>query len=163
MIQITDIKRQNKEALKYILNLSDLKKSYANSISSMSFLSANNIDGMPHGTDVGNPTAQKAFILLDVEKQKSWIIAIELMERSLTENKKVFLSLRRQAEIMAISSHEQGRPDWIDYVQCHYADWYYNRHGVDSVPSRQTLFNWMNKIIETTVRIAISRGCYDLC
>ena len=98
MTDITDFKRQNKIALRTILSLDDLKEQYALSLQGIRMIGAQNLDGMPHGTSVGNPTLQKCMKLLDVEKTKNWIIAIETMETKLNEVKQAFLRFRREAE-----------------------------------------------------------------
>ncbi|WP_196607441.1 hypothetical protein [Pectinatus frisingensis] len=157
-----DIKKQNKETLKYILNIYDLKESYARQINNMSLLGACNNDGMPHGTDVGNPTQKKAFALLDIEQKKNWIIAIELMEKTLSPKMTKFLELRRDAEHLIIDYHKQGRPSWIDYVQSHYAEWFYTKYGYNQDPHRNTLLQWQSDIVDVTVRIAIAKGCFPM-
>lgn len=160
MIDITDTKRQNKEALRYILNYYDLKKAYREALQSVSLLGATRTDDTPHGTGIGNPTMHKAFKLLDIDKQHQWIGAVEMMENTLTIKERKFLELRRQAEINSFYHHTQGRPGWVGYVQYHYADWYYNSYHKNYIPSRNTMIMWMNLIVEKTVRVAISKGCF---
>ena len=160
MIDITDTKRQNKEALRYILNYYDLKKSYREALQSVSLLGATRTDDTPHGTGMGNPTMQKAFKLLDIDKQHQWILAVETMENTLNVKERKFLELRRQAEINSLYHHTQGRPGWVGYVQYHYTDWLYNTYGIDYTPSRRTMILWVNDMVEKTVRIAINNGCF---
>ena len=102
MIKITDVRSQNRKALYELLHVDDLRKEYANALNSMSYLGAQNIDGMPHGTGVGNPTMQKAMKLTDIEAKKNWIMAIEQMEGTLNEKQMAFLHIRRKAEKEAI-------------------------------------------------------------
>ena len=112
MIQITDTKRQNKEALKYILNIYDLRKQYAEQMESVSILGAANNDGMPHGSGVGDPCANKAFSLIEIERKKRWIMSIEMAEQTLSEKTRKFLEYRRDAEsqIQRETHKEGGRP-----------------------------------------------------
>ena len=92
MIKITDVRGQNRKTLYEILHIDDLRQEYANAINSMSYLGAQNIDGMPHGTGVGNPTQQRALKLADIEVKKNWIMAIEQMESTLNEKQMAFLA-----------------------------------------------------------------------
>lgn len=161
MIQITDTKRQNKEALKWILNIHDLRRSYFDSVATFSTLGAAVNDGMPRGTDTGNPCMNKAISLVDMENRKNWIMAIEMMEQTLSEKGRKYLDLRRDAEHQPHKGNELGgRPGWVEYVQPRYAEWFYYRFGGESVPTERTMSTWMYKIIDTTVRIAIDKGCY---
>ena len=163
MIQITDTKRQNKEALKYILNIYDLRKQYAEQMESVSILGAANNDGMPHGSGVGDPCANKAFSLIEIERKKRWIMSIEMAEQTLSEKTRKFLEYRRDAEsqIQRETHKEGGRPSWVPYVQIHYADWFMKRYGKESIPPEKTMANWMRNIIDVTVRIAIYHKCFD--
>jgi len=162
MIQIIDSKRQNKEALKWILNIYDLRQSYAESINNMSVIGAANSDGMPHGTTVGNPCMNKAFHLIDIELKKNWIVTIELMEQTLSEKQRKYLEIRRDAEHQIRSHDKLGRPlGWFDYTQAHYAMWFYERYGGESVPPQRTMDTWMKNIVDVTVRIAIYKKCFE--
>ena len=159
-MKITDTRQQNKKALYMILHKADICEQYANAVNSMSFLGAQNLDGMPHGTNVGNPTMQKALKLTDIESKKNWIMAIEAMEDTLNENQTAFLRLRREAEELAEKSSVRGRPAWVAFVQTHYNDWYSNRYGKEIFISEVTLKTWQSKIVDKTVRIAIFNGCF---
>ena len=161
MIRITDMKQQNRKALYMILHKQDLCEQYAREMNGISFLGVQNLDGMPHGSNTGNPTQQKALKLTDIESRKSWIIAIEAMEDTLPENQVEFLRLRRMAETMSFKAHEKGRPSWVAYVQSHYNDWYNKRYGKETCISVDTLKSWQARIVEKTVRIAIYNGCFS--
>lgn len=162
MVSITDTTLQNKIAKKKLLHLVELKESYARAMSNMAFIGAAVSDGQPHGTDVGDPTQKKAFDLLKIEQDHKWILAIELAEKNLSERQLKFLEFRRDAELQMITGpRPQGRPGWVGYVQSHYAEWYYDKYGKDFVPTERALHDWMDKIVEKTVRIAIYKGCFD--
>lgn len=164
MTNITDIKRQNRDALKYILGIYDLRKQYASQLNNISALGAANSDGMPHGSGVSNPVENKTFALLDIELKKNWIITIELMEQTLSEKQRKYLEIRRDAEhqIREHTSDRRGRPlGWFDYTQAHYATWFYERYGGESVPPQRTMETWMKNIIDITVRIAIYKKCFE--
>lgn len=161
-MKITDTKQQNKKALYEILHVDVLKAEYASAMSAMSFLGAQNLDGMPHGTGVGNPTMQKAMKLTDIENKKNWILAIEGMEETLNEKQKAFLAFRRKAEHISEVHRVKGRPSWIAYVQSAYNEWYYSKFGTAICISKDTLQVWQTKIVDKTVRLAIYYGCFPL-
>jgi hypothetical protein len=161
MIKITDTKGQNKKALHMILHVHEICEQYTTAINNISYLGAQNLDGMPHGTGVGNPTQQRALKLTDIEYKKNWIMAVEQMESTLTENQKEFLRLRRLAEQNAERSCVRGRPAWVVFVQTRYNDWYNNRYGKEVFVSEITLKQWQAMIVDKTVRIAIYNGCFD--
>ena len=69
MIKITDTKGQNKKALHMILHVHEICEQYTTAINNISYLGAQNLDGMPHGTGVGNPTQQRALKLTDIESR----------------------------------------------------------------------------------------------
>jgi hypothetical protein len=152
-----DIKKQNKEALKWILNFYDLRRSYIDSSAMFNAIGAVVNDGMPRGTDTSNPCANKAISLAELERQKKWIITIESMEQTLSEKSREYLRLRREAEHQIQDT--PGRPGWYNYVNYKYSDWFYNRYGKSSYQSLQTLIDWMHQMIDITVRIAIKNGC----
>ena len=162
-MKITDTKQQNKKALYEILHVDVLKAEYASAMSAMSFLGAQNLDGMPHGTGVGNPTLQKAMKLTDMENTKNWIMAIEAMEETLNEKQKIFLGFRRRAEKEGVRPGSNGgRPAWVPYVQSHYNEWYFERFGASICIGRETLQAWQSKIVDKTVRFAIYYGCFPM-
>jgi hypothetical protein len=144
-----------------ILHKQDLCEQYATEMNNISFLGAQNLDGMPHGSNVGNPTQQKALKLTDIETKKNWIIAIEAMEDTLSENQTEFLRLRRLAEDNSFKVPVRGRPSWVAFVQSHYNDWYSQRYKKDICVSEDTLKTWQARIVDKTVRIAIYNGCFE--
>ena len=156
MTDITDFKRQNKIALRMILSLDELKEQYALSLQGISMIGAQNLDGMPHGTSVGNPTLQKCMKLLDVEKTKNWIIAIETMETKLNEVKQAFLRFRREAEKKALPTG--GRPGWFNYVEAHFGEWFYDTYGRAFCLPKRTMMDWQREMVDMTVRLAIYHG-----
>lgn len=160
-MRITDTKQQNKKALYMILHKQDLCEQYATELNNISFLGAQNLDGMPHSSNVGNPTQQKALKLTDIESKKNWIITIEAMENTLPENQVEFLRLRRMAEDTSFKAPVRGRPSWVAFVQTRYNDWYNKRYGKETCISEDTLKSWQARIVDKTVRIAIYNGCFS--
>ena len=162
MISIADIKAQKKRTLRMILSVGELRKSYSEDMASMSYLKAMNNDGMPHGSDIGNPAQNEAIRLVELEEKKNWIMAIELMEKTLTPSMEKFLELRRDAEFIIPDRHSRGKKSWIDYVQAHYSEWVYNKYGKFNEPSRRTMIYWVDDITTITLLIAMSRGLIKL-
>lgn len=159
--KLFDIKKQNKEALKWILNYHEFKQSYIEELAQFSEIGATVNTGLPGGSEVGNPTMKKGIKLVDIEHHKQWLMSVEQMEQTLSEKKKAFLEFRRRAEVLVVEEEKDGagRPGWTDYVQVKYAEWFDRRYGNESVPSRQTMTDWMNKMVDATVRIAIRNKC----
>jgi len=158
MAQTIDIKKQNKEALKWILDIHDLRKSYFESMATFATLGAVADDGLPKGTGTSNPCMNKALSLVDMENRKKWIISIEQMEQTLSEKSRKFLEIRRDAEHQPNTKNEPGRPGWVNYTMAKYTEWHYYRYGGDFTPSVDQMKKWTNMIIDTTVRIAIKNG-----
>lgn len=158
-MEFANTDKEDKEALNWILNYHDLRGSYISNLSEFNEIAATTYTGMPHGTDIGRPTEGKTVTLMDLEKQKSWLITIECLEKTMSEKGRAFLNFRRQAEIMADKKNGAGRPGWVDYVQVKYGEWFYKRYGRPFIPSRRVMYNWMNKMVDVTVRIAIRKGC----
>lgn len=89
---------------------------------------------------------------------KKWIIAVESMEKTLSEKSRRYLEFRRDAARLMKEADDPGRPGWVDYVQAKYATWFYNRYGIEFVPHKNSMIQWMNKMVDITVRIAIKNG-----
>lgn len=153
-----DIKKQNKEALKWILNFANLRNSYIAAAANFSTLGSTNYSGMPKGNDVGNPTLNKAVTLTELERQKLWIMTIEAMEIILSEKRRTFLEFRRRAEHLQGKQDSPGRPGWVGYVQVRYAEWHEQRYGRAYVPNGNVMRCWINEMVDIVVRIGIRNG-----
>ncbi len=156
---IIDIEKQNKTAMKWILNYYDLKKAYIEKTANFSTLGSTQYDGMPHGSFVGNPCMNKAMTILDIEENKKWIMVIEKMEQTLSEKSRKYLEIRRDAVNQIANTKSIGRPGWVDYCQTNYSAWIKYRFGREiDAPTKGTMTEWMRKILDVTVRIAIKDG-----
>lgn len=153
-----DINQQNKQASDWLLNIEDKRRSYIQAVSAFTDLAATQYSGMPHGTEISNPTMKKGINLADIEQAKEWIMVIELTEKCLSEKRKVFLEIRRHAERME-GTGDRGRNGWVVYVQARYADWHCRKFGMYFEPSKRVMFNWWHDIRDLTVRIGIKKGC----
>ncbi|MDF2563691.1 MAG: hypothetical protein K0Q53_86 [Massilibacillus sp.] len=156
---IIDIDKQNKTAMKWILNYYEFKQAYAERSAQFSTLGATNYDGMPHGTSVGNPCANKTMTLLDLEESRKWIMVIEKAEQTLSEKSRKYLEIRRDAASQISNGKTMGRPGWVDYTQVKYVEWFKYRYGREiDAPTKGTMTEWMRKIMDVTIRIAIKDG-----
>lgn len=159
---IIDIAKQNKLAMKWILNYYDLKQSYIEKSANFSTLGATQYDGMPHAQTVGNPCMNKTMTLLDMEEHRKWIMVIEKMEQTLSEKSRKYLELRRDAVNQFVNIGGTGRPGWVNYVQPRYVDWFKYRYGAEiDAPSKNTMLKWMDKVLDVTIRIAIRDGLFN--
>ena len=120
---------------------------------------------MPRGTDISRPCQNKAISLIELKRKETWILAIELMEKTLSEKSKKYLELRRDAEAEHKKAqkrgfHKRGRPGWVDYVQPRYAEWFYKRYGKATIPDWDKMSEWMNRIVDIATGIAIGKGIF---
>ena len=152
-----DTAKEDREALRWILNYHELRKAYIALTTEFNEIAATAYTGMPHGSDVGKPTENKTVTLMELERQKTWLITIECLEKTMSEKARAFLEFRRRAE--CVECNNVGRPGWVDYVQVRYGEWHERRYGRAFVPSRRVMYNWMDKMVDVTVRIAIRKGC----
>lgn len=151
-----DVKKQNEQAHKWLLENEDMRKQYIAKKTAFSEIAATAYTGMPHGSGVSNPCEDKAITLVELDRLKLQLMVIESVEWMLDEDKSAFLMFRRRAEV--IKEKGVGRPPWADYVQARFSEWYVQRYGREKVPHRNTLSEWMNEIVDITVRIAIKMG-----
>jgi hypothetical protein len=149
-----NIQAENKEASGWLLNYNDRIIKYKEALSEFSELSATVYTGMPHGSGVGFPTMNKAITLAEIERQKQWLMSVEETAMCLSEKKRAFLDFRRQAYLMP---REVGRPGWVVYVQCKYADWHGRRYGREYMPTEKTVRDWWRQIVDIAARIAIRK------
>lgn len=153
-----DIEIENKTASEWLLYYHQRRQAYFQAKANFTELSATAYTGMPHGSGVGNPTLKKSIDLGKLRHDELWIITIEDVERILSPKKRVFLEVRRRAEEIKYDG-DNGRPDWVGYTQCAYADKIMRLYGYEHVPSERTMRAWWNSIVDIAVRIAIRRGC----
>ena len=153
-----DIKEQNRIAMFHILNIDEERKRYLTDLQKISPLHSPSMDGMPHSTNISDPVSDEVQKIDEIEQKYAWVQVVEETEKALTEPQMKLLELRRNAARDS-PSHVQGRPGWISYVQFAYPVWYEKRYKEPmNVPSKKTLIEWMNKITEIAVRIALFRG-----
>lgn len=155
-----DIKKQNQLTSEWLLYYHQRRQSYFQVKNNFAELGATQYTGMPHGSGIGNPTAQKAIDLGRLKNDELWIMTIEDVERILSPKKAVFLEVRRRAEDIKYDGIATvGRPGWIAYTQTNYAEKIKRKYDYNHVPSERTMMSWWNQIVDLAVRVAIKRGC----
>lgn len=120
-------------------------------------------ESLPSPHDVGSRggkgtsyTEYKIIHLADIERSEKWLLAVELMEKTLSPKRLIFLECRREA------LKYKGKRNWILFVQRTYAERLakmYGRRPENFWVSYQTICNWWNKIIDMTLHIAYHTGC----
>ena len=72
-----------------------------------------------------DPTARTAERGLAYDQQSTarlWLMAVEIATRELSNKKRIFLRVRREAEGHKCSGFRRGRPGWVTQVQHKFAD-----------------------------------------
>lgn len=164
---LCDTKHENDKTSEWLLDYPQRKNAYIEALEAIrefTELSSTQYTGLPGGCGVGRPSEEKGLRLVrigiteeELQLQEKWLEVVELAEQTMSEKKLVFLELRRGAENLELT--RGGKHPWVTYVQVRYADWHYRRFGRASVPSRQTMIDWWNAMVNVTVRLAIRKGC----
>ena len=120
-------------------------------------------ESLPVPHDVGSScTAAKSYTeykiirLVDIERAEKWLLAVELMEETLSPKRRIFLECRREAV------KYKGKKNWILFVQRTYAERLgalYGRRPECFSIGYQTICTWWNKIIDMTLHIAYHTQC----
>ena len=148
-----------REIMHWIIDYYTLRDAYLEKLSRLD--SVKELDGMPRSNGTTNDVcANKAITIIELEHEKEWLTTVELMETALSEKTRKFLELRRDAANQIPERHKRGRPNWTGYVQANFAEWFFNRYNRYSVPSRETMDEWMDKIVNITAGIAIGKGIF---
>ncbi len=101
----------------------------------------------------------KAVRLAKLENVERWLKIIELVEETLSEEKKIFLECRRETAFSP-AGKGPGRPAWVVYVQKQYAERMaekYNTAVEKFWVSETTIKNWWNEVVNLTARVAIKK------
>ena len=155
-----DIKRQNQIASEWMLYYHQRYEIYNQIKTDSTSLTASQATGMPHGSGISDPTAQKTIELDRMKNDELWLMTVEDVERIVSPQKRIFIEVRRRAEYNKNDGIATvGRPGWVSYTQVEYAEKIYRMYGYEQVPSERTMISWWNQIVELAVRVAIKRGC----
>ena len=85
-----------------------------------------------------------------------WLKAVELVQGALSENRLLFLRLRRQA------NRDKKIINWVPFVQQAYACIMAEKYGKNEASywmSEGTLYKWWSDIVEKTRLIAYKKQC----
>ena len=126
----------------------------------LAYMTKTNGGGAGKGNLPGNPTEVSAIRGIEFDNNYSgylWLKAVEIVLRDMTEQKRQFVALRREAEACKSIAHKTaGRPAWVPYLQCKYAAWMAERYiGREYVPNEKTIRTWWKDIVNKVVMIKL--------
>lgn len=156
-----EVKNENKIVQAWLLEYKQRKERYAKLRDDLLQSSSQPPDGMPRGCNISNPTAQKGERLAELaEYDGMWLELIEEVQARLNWKMQIILRLRREA--IYIRGKRRGRPAWVSYVQVKYCEEVAirtNKQLEDAwVDSETTFYDWWQRIVELTARLAAKRG-----
>lgn len=153
----SEIRNENRKVAYYLLNYPDIKEELEEQ--RLLILNATHhpddpAPGRNTPREPSDPTGAVVVQLSELHEREQWVALCEEVAAQLPWQQKVFLRLRQD---MRHASNRTG--GWTSYVQAEYAAEAERRTGKTArVPSRQTLNQWWNDIVNTTARAAIKRG-----
>lgn len=142
----TKLHNERKIATDWLLNYTQ-RRHLAEQSQELTMIGAAVSDGMPHGSDVSNPTASKAARKINLDNAAAWIKTCDDVFRNLDEPKQNLLKWRGEAERQERDC--AGRPGWYEYVERKFYE------EEEYCPLRDTLFKWWSDIVTIAIRIAI--------
>ena len=144
------IKKDNKLAEDWLLFYKQRKKQYY--IDRQTIFDATCFSDIGARCGVGNQTMVKGIQLAQLMQQEAWLETIEVVEESLSEQKKLFLALRREA-VYSQDNSSAGRPPWVEYVQ----ERFYVLN--DKFVHENTVKRWWRELVDHTVIVAFKKKC----
>jgi hypothetical protein len=143
------------KAEQFLLGYEKLLRQYQDD--RLAYMTQNNGGSVGRGNLPGNPTESAAIRGIEFDNNSSgylWLKAIEIVLRGMTEQKRKFVELRREAEACKSISHGVGRPSWVPYLQCKYAAWMAERYiGREHVLNEKTIRIWWKEIVSKVLMI----------
>lgn len=109
---------------------------------------------------VGKPTEQKTIMLSKLMHDEAWLETVEYVQERLSDRKKIFLKVRREAAYM--DKNIRGRPAWVVYVQQNYAEEMSKitgRNPEEFWLSEATVKAWWKKLVNLLVIVAMKKRC----
>ncbi len=104
------------------------------------------------GKDPTGDTAERGIFFDTRYEPFLWLRAVELMEQELTDEKFLFLTLRREAELQKSTGFSRGRHGWVIRVQHKLAD-AMSKDRPNYWPGERTLRSWWKEMIMRTADI----------
>lgn len=152
---VSDMSRDRKLAEIYVLRYELLKRNYEASKKSVLERGPKTMGAETKGNLPGRPVETAVVKKLGYDEEHpeySWLRAVDIALRSFGERRRIFISVRREAEVKAGGG--RGRHGWVVYVQRRYSEkiqarflsevgWYGER----------TLKAWWQQILDRVVEI----------
>lgn len=143
---------ERKEAEKYLLRWKYLKKQAE---AEKNYLSAVNLDGLPHGNKISKPTEELALTDFLSEKERRWINVIDEYYQFTDERNRLLIDGRNEIKH---SKDGRGRPNWTDTVGQMYCEYMAEEKDMEIImPHRNTLKMWWNYIVGDVVMLAMKK------
>lgn len=156
---VAALKKDDELASDWLLFYSDKRRQFY--IDKMDLLNSSNAPKSGGRSGISKPTEQRIVRMSGLLKDEAWLELLEVVEDSLSERKKIFLSVRREAAYME-GNNERGRPAWVVYVQRRYAEemaLVYGGKPEKYWVAETTIKEWWNKLIVLAARAAAKKGC----
>jgi hypothetical protein len=156
-----ETKNENRIVQGWLLEYKQRKERYDRRRDDVLHSSPQPPDGMPRGSATSNPTGQNGERLVELtEEVGRWLELIEDVQLGLNWKMQLILKLRREA--IYIRGKRRGRPAWVSYVQVHYCEEVATREGKRLetvwVDRERTFYEWWERILDYTARLAAKRG-----
>jgi hypothetical protein len=157
---VRGMENDRKIAEGYILNYDNERKAY--DVRKQVWLSANNAlagDKVGGKTNLpGSPTENTAikFAQYDIEHPEYfWLRAVEIALKTFGERKRIFITVRREADREAQSYH--GKKSWVVYTQRRYSEEIAKRYINDggNWVSDRTIRKWWALVLDRVVEIRL--------
>ena len=157
---VRGMENDRKIAEGYILNYDNERKAYE--VRKQEWLSANNAlagDKVGGKTNLpGSPTENTAikFAQYDIEHPEYfWLRAVEIALKTFGERKRIFITVRREAERNAQRYH--GKKAWVVYTQRRYSEEIAKRYINDggNWVSDRTIRKWWALVLDRVVEIRL--------
>lgn len=104
------------------------------------------------GRDPTGDAAERGIFFDRKSEAFSWLRAVDLMEQDLPDDKYLFLTLRREAELQKSNGFSRGRHGWMFRVQQQLAEAMGKNHP-GYWPGERTLRSWWKEMIIRTADI----------
>lgn len=115
-----------------------------------------NYDGRRRQYFEAQKSRSKSPFNMSMAEAGRWLKVVELVQGTLSENRLLFLRLRRQA------NRDKGIVNWVPFVQQAYAGIMAEKHGGKEASfwmSEGTLYKWWGDMVEEARLIAYKKQC----
>ena len=155
---VKGMEQDRKTAEKFVLNYDNERKTYDDR--KQEWLNANNA---PAGGKVGgktnlpgSPTENAAIKVAQYDMEHPeylWLRAVEIALKTFGERKRIFITVRREADRKAQSYH--GKKSWVVFAQRRYSEEIAKRYIFDDGGwvSERTIIKWWQQVLERVVEI----------